>query len=158
MLSAGCVITDMACLPTNRVYDSRSMRAYCYRLASRYPPEFNVYVSCQLQIKLTGTPSALYTRWLGSVWWSKADVPGPSVRGAWESLTMEFSCQRLAMVKPSYYTLLLGAMVVVLSLLWAPLLAPRSSPSQRLGHWPTTTWSYASSIADELVSYWWDKK
>ena len=49
------------------------------------PPEFNVYLPCQLQVKLIGTPSAPYARRLGSVRQSKADLPGPSVRRAWES-------------------------------------------------------------------------
>ena len=46
--------------------------------------EFSVDFPCQLQVKLTGTPSAPYTHLLGSVHRSKADLLGPSVRGARE--------------------------------------------------------------------------
>ena len=46
------------------------------------PLEFNVYLPCQLQGKLTSSPSSPYAGRLGSVRQSEADIPGPSVRGA----------------------------------------------------------------------------
>ena len=58
------------------------------------PLEFNVYLPYQLQVKLTGTPSAPYTRLLGSVHQSKADLPGLSVHGARESPTVGFLRQQ----------------------------------------------------------------
>ena len=48
--------------------------------------EFNVYLHCQSQVKLTGTPCAPYVRRLGSVCQSEVDLPGPSVRGVREPI------------------------------------------------------------------------
>jgi len=51
-------------------------------LLANTPVEFNVYFSCQLKVRLTGMPSAPYTRRLGLASWSKAYLPGPNVRAA----------------------------------------------------------------------------
>lgn len=67
VLSAGCVIPGVACLPVNRPDNSRSARAIDIGWLADIPPKFNVYRPCQLQVKLIGTPSAPYVRRLGSV-------------------------------------------------------------------------------------------
>ena len=59
----------------DRLYGSRSMMSSAVGWLADCAREFNVYLSCQLHVKLIGTPSTPHARRLGSVLGAKQIFP-----------------------------------------------------------------------------------